>query len=403
MKSREEVSAMLELHRRGWSPERIAGHLQCSAHTVARYLVLGGWRPRAGRGPRLAGLETWLKERLKANSGNADVVRQQLAGEKGIVVGLRTVQRAVRGFRRELRAGERATVRFETAPGYQMQIDFGVRRVPVGDAPVAVHLFVATLGYSRRQYARAFADESQRSWFEGMEEAFRHFGGVPATVLMDNAGALVSRPRRGSSAAEFHPRLVAFAAHWNFEPRACLPGRARTKGKDERSVGYVKNNAIGGREFASWGALEGHLSAWLREVADRRTHGTTGESPIARFATERTALAPLADRRSFGSPVELARTVSADCAVVLDTNQYPVPWRLVGERVLVGVADGRVRVHHGGERVADHARCAGRNQRIVDPGHFKGMSRRAERAAEPAESDIRRPLAEYEAVAGGGF
>ena len=114
----------------------------------------GGWRPRAGRGPRLAGLETWLEERLKANSGNADVVRQQLAGEKGIVVGLRTVQRAVRGFRRELRACERATVRFETAPGYQMQIDFGVRRVPVGDAPVAVHLFVATLGYSRRQYAR---------------------------------------------------------------------------------------------------------------------------------------------------------------------------------------------------------------------------------------------------------
>ena len=344
MKSREEVSAMLELHRRGWSPERIAGHLQCSAHTVARYLVLGGWRPRAGCGPRLAGLETWLKERLKANSGNADVVRQQLAGEKGIVVGLRTVQRAVRGFRRELRAGERATVRFETAPGYQMRIDFGVRRVPVGDAPVAVHLFVATLGYSRRQYARAFADESQRSWFEGMEEAFRHFGGVPATVLMDNARALVSRPRRGSSAAEFHPRLVAFAAHWNFEPRACLPGRARTKGKDERSVGYVKNNAIGGREFASWGALEGHLSAWLREVADRRTHGTTGESPIARFATERTALAPLADRRSFGSPVELARTVSADCAVVLDTNQYPVPWRLVGERVLVYWATIKVRI-----------------------------------------------------------
>ena len=269
MKSREEVSAMLELHGRGWSGERIAGHLQCSSHTVARHVALGGWRPRAGRAPRLAGLESWSRERLKANSGNADVVRQEVAEEKGIVVGLRTVQRAVRGFRRELRAPDLATVRFETAPGYQMRIDFGVRRVPVGDAPVAVHLFVATLGYSRWQYARAFADESQRSWFEGMEEAFRHFGGVPATVLMDNARALVSRPRRGSSSAEFHPRLSAFAAHWNFEPRACLPGRARTRGKDERSVGYVKNNAIGGREFASWGALEGHLSAWLREVADR--------------------------------------------------------------------------------------------------------------------------------------
>ena len=192
--------------------------------------------------------------------------------------------------------------------------------------------------------------------------AFRHFGGVPATVLMDNSRALVSRPWRGSSAAEFHPRLAAFSAHWNFEPRACLPGRARTRGKDERSVGYVKNNAIGGREFASRRALEGHLSAWLREVADRRTHGTTGESPIARFATERTALASLADRRSFGSPVELARTVSADCAVVLDTNQYPVPWRLVGERVLVGVAGGRA----GGIRHPSPARgVRGRGRRGV--------------------------------------
>ena len=112
--------------------------------------LLAGWRPRAGPASKLAGLESWLRERLKANSGNADVVRQKLAEEKAIMVGPGTVQRAVRGLRRELRARDRATVRFETAPGHQMQIDFGARRVRIGDAPVPVHLFVATLGYSRR-------------------------------------------------------------------------------------------------------------------------------------------------------------------------------------------------------------------------------------------------------------
>ena len=133
---------MLELHRRGWSHERIARHLQCSAHTVARHVVLGGWRPRAGPASRLAGLGSWLKKRLEANSGNADVVRQELAEEKGIVVGLRTVRRAVRGFRRELRAGERATVRFETAPGYQMLIvdELGYLPMPASAAHLLFQL-----------------------------------------------------------------------------------------------------------------------------------------------------------------------------------------------------------------------------------------------------------------------
>ena len=126
MRNREEVSAMLELHGRGWSHERIAGHLQCSAHTVARHVVFGGWRPPAGPASKLAGLESWLRERLKANSGNADVVRQELAEEKGIVVGLRTVHRAVRGSRRELRA-PRATIRVLDAIG-RGRAESGARR-----------------------------------------------------------------------------------------------------------------------------------------------------------------------------------------------------------------------------------------------------------------------------------
>ena len=81
---------------------------------------------------------------------------------------------------------------------------------------------------------------------------------------------------------EFNARLHAFAKHWNFRPHACAPYRARTKGKDERGVGYVKKNAIAGRQFESWSALEAHLDAWTRDVADRRVHGTTGEAPIER-------------------------------------------------------------------------------------------------------------------------
>src|SRR5215468_8477513 len=73
---------------------------------------------------------------------------------------------------------------------------------------------------------------------------------------------------------------------WGFNPRACAPYRARTKGKTESGVGYVKNNAIAGHSFESWEAFEAHLAKWEREVANVRIHGTTGEAPIARFKRE---------------------------------------------------------------------------------------------------------------------
>src|SRR5215204_3710168 len=161
----------------------------CDRETVRRRLAAGGWTPyRSPERPgALAGHGAWLAERFRRHRGNADVVRQELAAELGIAVSLRTVERAVEPLRRELAAEALATVRFETPPGRQLQIDFGERGVRIGEEVVRVYLFVATLGYSRRVYVRAFRHERQSAWFEGLEGAFHHFGGLPAEVLLDNA------------------------------------------------------------------------------------------------------------------------------------------------------------------------------------------------------------------------
>ena len=222
----------------------------------------------ARRGGKLDGVEEWLRERFHRHRGNADVVRQELERERGIKVSLRTVERAVQPYRRELAAEARATVRFETPPGRQLQIDFGEARVPIGGERVRVYLFVATLGYSRRPYVQAFRHERQAAWLDGIEAAFRHFGGVPEEVLLDNARALVTLHDAATREVTFNDRLKAFAGYWRFRPRACAPYRARTKGKDERGVGYVKRNAIAGHGFESWAALEAHLAWWMREIAD---------------------------------------------------------------------------------------------------------------------------------------
>ncbi|HSE04986.1 MAG TPA: IS21 family transposase [Methylomirabilota bacterium] len=412
MRTPDEVTAMLRLRALGWGLKRIAAEFGCSRNTVRRYVEQEGW---AGyRTPRrvrlLGGLENWLEERFLRHRGNADVVRQDLEREHGVRVSLRTVERAVAHLRQRLRAEARATVRFETPPGRQLQVDFGELRVTVGGEGARLHLFVATLGHSRRCYVRAFRHERQSAWFDGIEGAFGHFGGIPQEVLFDNARALVDHHDAATREVRFNERLRAFARYWGFRPRACAPYRARTKGKDERGVGYVKRNAIAGHDFAGWAALEAHLAWWMREVADLRAHGTTGEPPIERFRREEAgALRPLDGRPPFQQIRDLIRRVGSDCCVEVDTNAYSVPWRLIGETVRAVVAGGRVSIHHGGLEVAVHSEAAGRRQRLVEPGHFAGVStvRPAAPAAPspeaPPVADLLRPLRDYEQLVGGGW
>ncbi|HEX6001234.1 MAG TPA: IS21 family transposase [Hyphomicrobiaceae bacterium] len=415
----EEVAAMLRLKELGWGSKRISKELGVSRGTVKRYLAAGCWQPfRApSRKKLLDGEAAWLEERFRRHRGNADVVRQELAAEKGIAASLRTVERAVASHRAELAAEARACVRFETAPGKQLQIDFGERLVEIGGAKVKVYLFVATLGYSRRCHVRAFRHERQESWLDGLESAFLEFGGMPEDVLIDNARALVTSHDLATRTVVFNEKLLAFARHWGFRPKACAPYRARTKGKTERGVGYVKRNAIAGRSFASWEAMEAHLAQWEREIANARVHATTGETPAERFArAEAAALKPLAGRPPFRSCRILARRVKNDCVVEVDGNAYSVPWRLIGETVEVTVAAGQVRVRHGSREVAVHAAASGKRQRVIDAAHLEGVAGGAPRSSQavadpgdgppPARAQapaLLRPLAEYEAAVGGGF
>lgn len=417
MKTPDDVATMVRLKACGWGMKRIAAELGCSHHTVKHYVKAGGAVPfKAPKRPKtLDGHEDWLRERFLRHSGNADVVRQDLVTEKGIAVSLRTLQRAVAPYRQALKAEALATVRFESPPGRQLQIDFGERLVEIGDAKVKAFMFVATLGHSRLLHVRAFRHEQQASWFSGLESAFTSFCGVPEEVLMDNPRALVVRHDASSRQVTFNDKLIAFARHWNFRPRACAPYRARTKGKTENGVGYVKKNAIAGRSFASWEAFEAHLARWERDVANVRIHGTTGEVPMVRFERDEAhRLKPLGGKPSFGLLRELTRVVGNDCAVEVDTNSYSVPWRLIGERVEVTVAAGEVRIRHGRREVAVHKIAEGRRQRVIDRAHLDGVAGRegaVRRAAieTPTALDpspppsLLRPLAEYEAVAGGSF
>ena len=328
-----------------------------------------------------------------------------LAREHGVRVSLRTVERAVADLRRDLLAEARACVRFETPPGRQLQIDFGSTFVPIGGEEMRVYLFVATLGYSRRGFVAAFGTSGNRL-VRGPG------GGLPALRwsaredLLDNAKPLVVRHDAVTREVVFNERLHAFARYWGFRPRACAPYRARTKGKDENGVGYVKKSRPQVRLLA---ALEAHLadgcarlpiSASMAPPASRRSSGPGGRRPRHW-------------RRSWPAAVPAGARGGPACAGgrLGRSRHQPLQRALgpIGARVRVEVTAGVVCIFHAGVEVARHDECRGRRERVLDPAHLVGViaddrGSPVTSVAAPAEvGELLRPLAEYEQIAGGGW
>ena len=400
----EVVKQIRALTALGWGMKRIARELGVARNSIRRYLregVAAETQTRPGAWTLDATQQAAARSLLDGPAAGNTVVVRRLLAEQDVDVPLRTLQRVLSPHRQAKRAAELATVRFETAPGRQMQIDFGEKWISIAGIRTRVFFFVAVLGYSRRLFVRASLSQRQDDWREGLAGAFRTFGGVTQRILIDRAGALVIGEDRETGTARIHPAFAAFCKDWGVEVSACRPYRARTKGKTESGVGYVKRNAIAGLSFLSFAALEAHLAKWMIE-ADQRIHGTTHEQPKLRFERdERAALRPLP---SPVIPVRERRTtrrVANDCFVDVDTIRYSVPHTLVKRYVEVLVGDHDVVVFHGGSEVARHRRHHEPHQRISDPRHFEGIFRRRDEAEVVATSPIGRSLADYAEAIGG--
>jgi hypothetical protein len=270
-------------------------------------------------------------------------------------------------------------------------------------------VFVLTLGFSRRGFYYACADERLAQFLESHERAFAHFGGHTREHLYD-------RPRTvcyGDDAGRriWNPTFKAFADYWGFEPRVCRPYRAQTKGKVESGVKYVKRNFLPGRTFVDLVDFQAQLDEWNATIADCRLHGTTHELPIARFERKRGQLVPLAGQRSFQQEARVSRIVAEDYLVSLATNRYSVPFRLIGQRVEVQRRGDLVHIFHRDREVATHPVLSGTHQFRILPEHGPGASARTSHQrrstwrapAQPPGTmpDVEvRDLACYEAVCG---
>jgi transposase len=353
MISKEDYAVIKALKKRGVYVKDIAAELGVHPKTVSRALARGGApkQKRKRRSSKLDPYKAQIDQLLQEGVWNAVVIYREIqaAGYEGKT----TILRDYIAPKRAMRAG-RATVRFETRPGQQLQSDWGEMETVIGGERQKVYFEVNQLGYSRRFHFWCTDRMDAEHTYEGLVRSLEYLGGVPQEVLVDNQKvAVVSNNGRGQ--VRFNERFLDLAGHYGFEAKACRPYRARTKGKDERMVGYIKHHFfVRYRAFESWAHLNQLAERWLREEADQRRHGTVHEVVAERFEREAPTLAPLPSRR-YDTSYRETRQVSWDSYIEVRGNRYSVPAKLSGQTIRVRIGlDDQLRVYEGESLVAQH-------------------------------------------------
>lgn len=390
---RLHMNYLRELIRRlqmGESERRIARDLDISRPTVHKYHLLateqGYLEPAAdipnegtlvaalGPGPQPPRIPSTLEphretvQRLLEQGVEMTAIWQRLRENYGY----RGSYSAVRRFVHKLCGSEpKAVIRVHTAPGEEMQVDFGSAGQlfdPVKGCHRLAYVFVATLSYSRHQYAELVFDQKVPTWIALHRRAFESFGGVPRRVVPDNLKAAVKKVLvLDPVLAEAYRQL---ALHYGCLISPTAPRTPQHKGKVENGIHYVKRNFLAGQEFLDIRAANRHLQHWVQDVAGVRDHGTTHQAPLRLFQEyEQPALLSLPEDPFTLREIKPA-TVHQDCHLTVDSSYYSVPHHYVGQKLDVYVGERVVEIFSGQKLVTTHLRSQRRGQWQTRLDHY---------------------------------
>jgi transposase len=350
---------IMQRHQAGTPVRAIARELGLSRGAVIRALarVQAQREGRAAPGPRprrsiIDPFEPLLKE-LLAKYPNLTIERALQELQARGFSGQYTVVRQRLGQLRP-RAAPAPVPRFETGPGQQAQMDYGVYDLDfTREGRRRVYLFSYLLGYSRRQYLRFVEAMDLPTTLREHVQAFHHLDGAARVCLYDNFKAVVLR--HDADGVLYNPKFLAFATHYGFRPQACRVRRPQTKGKVERKFFYVETSLLNARTFESLEHLNEVTAWWLANVADVRLLRDFKETPQARHERERSELLPLPSC-DFDTALVVYRHVNVEGFVSYRSNCYSVPWSYIGQVLPVRVTPTELVVYSTGlEELARHA------------------------------------------------
>jgi len=371
--------------------------------TISKWLKTNA-SPRYRRRCRLVGklqpYHEYIMERMSQGVFNCQLLLTELRA-RGYAGGKTLVKDFVAPFRKQFQT--QAVRRFETGPGEQAQVDWAyLGTFWLDGRPRKVWVFLMLLGYSRYLAAHVTTSMDVSSLLRSHQYCFSRLGGISRQIVYDNMKT-VTLGRDAGHRPVWQQQFLDFALYHDFQPVLCTPYKPRSKGKVEISVRYLKNHFCPGRTFTDLGDLNRQLQDWLDQVANVRTHGTTGEIPQKQRALEPLTPMPI---RPYPVHVRFPRQVSRDSYVSYLGVLYSVPWAYAGGRVEVEeTATGEIRVHGKEGIIAEHCMPPHGQRRVTDARHYEGLAtaQRRQQASgllqwyPPVQT---RPLSVYDTLAG---
>ncbi len=310
-------------------------------------------------------IDQWLEEApYSARRIYEKLVEQGFQGKYSIVKAI------VHSVKKEL--DEKATVRYETMPGLQAQVDwafFEDHLVLEGNRSRKLYCFLMVLGYSRMRYIEFVTDMSTGTLIRCHQNAFRYFGGYPEEILYDNMKQVVIKRLLKQEESTLNKQFEDFAGFYGFKPVLCRPYRGQTKGKVERTVAFVRDNFMVGIKYNSLDDLNGQAVAWCNKV-NALVHATTGKIPFELLPKERLN----AIKREYIIDKINLRRVQKDCLISFDGNQYSVPSEYVGKDVAVVALDNLLAIYNQGKQIATHRLSYQERDMVVNPSHYRRLT-----------------------------
>lgn len=384
----------------GKSAYAIAKETGLSKNTVKKYLSTDAM-PKQLAEKRISKLDDY-KETILTCIGNG-VFNCEVIHEKIRALGYSGGITILKDFVKPYRPPKSlpAVPRYETMPGKQAQIDYGICHYADLDGVLhKVPAFIMILSHSRAKYVEFVKRCDLYSLQRCLVNAFEYYGGIPETILSDRMKTVVLGQE--GSRTLWNTKFQEFANDMGFVPKLCKPRRPQTKGKVERLVHYVKDNFLPGRAFTDISDLNSQALCWCKTV-DAKIHGTTGLVPIEELSKEPLLFLPppnVLDRYRFET-----RKVSRDGFVSYDGVRYGVPWYYAGRELRVRFAQGRLEIFDEAICIADHEALYQSGRISMLPGQYVGLRQRGGLPVSPSFAKMvskeveARPLSVYDQLA----
>lgn len=252
---------------------------------------------------------------------------------------------------------KKATIRFETAPGLQAQVDWkeNLKMISKHGELFEVNIFLMVLGYSRTKFVKLTSDKTQKTLFKCMNEAFKYFGGVPKEIVFDNMATVVDRANSRIGNVKLNTKFVQYSKDIGFNPITCRIYRPQTKGKVESLAKLVDRLQVYNHEFETYEELEKIVKMFMKEINNEISQGTNMK-PIERLEKETKYLLPLPNQEVLDayttSPKEYK--VSKESMITYKGQKYSVPTYLIGKSVSVKETDEYIHIYYITNLITKH-------------------------------------------------